>query len=143
MEYLKNKGVDNMAAVTYEDMISLIPNATMQKVYVYDNHTQYKIEAVDGYVLHDSRIDEEEFDHETMQPTGNIIPRFKLGSTTVPASYDFTATTNGTYTYTDENNMEVTIPVVKIGMYEFYTLPENIVPTNQTCGGGDNNHEVM
>jgi hypothetical protein len=115
-----------MVVITKEDVIpSLISNATMQLAYKDGTPYCYWIEAVDGYVLHDSRIDEEEFDYETMQPTGNIIPRFKLGSTTVPASYDFTATTNGTYTYTDENGMEATIPVVKIGMYEFYTLPEN------------------
>jgi hypothetical protein len=132
-----------MATITNGNYVnSPIPNATMLEKLRDGSLYAYSIEAVDGYVLHDSRVDEEEFDHELMQPTGNIIPRFKLGSTTVPASYDFTATTNGTYTYTDENNMEVTIPVVKIGMYEFYTLPENIVPTNQTCGGGDNDHEV-
>lgn len=130
-------------AITNGDYIqSSIPNASILEKLKDGSLYAYSIEAEDGYVLHDNRIDEEEFDLETTRPTGNLIPRFKTGSTTVSVSYDFKTTTNGTYTYTDENNMEATVPVVKIGVYEFYTLPEDIVPINQICGG-DIDYEII
>lgn len=128
---------------TYKEINpTLIPNTIMQKRLRDDVNYQFIIEAEKGYVLHDRRIDEEEYYPESTISTGNVIPRFKKGSTTVPASYDFTVTTNDTYTYTDENNIEITIPVVKIGAYEFYALPEDIVSISQ-ISGGNIDYEIM
>lgn len=114
----------------------LIENTVMHRGYDENGvQKRFKIQAVEGYVLHDNRIDRTD-DYD------NVIPRFKFGDTTVVASYDFDTVTNGTFAYTDENGMEVTIPVEMIGMYEFYTLSADIVPEDQTCGN-DNDHEVM
>lgn len=111
--------------VTYESLTeTLIPNTTIDKGFIDGVHKVYRIQAVVGYLLHDSRIDEEELDLVTLMPTGNTKPRFKSGSTTVSASYDFNTVVNGTYTYTDENGNEITLNVLKIGEYEFYTVPE-------------------
>lgn len=130
-----------MAVIDGDYVTCPIANATMQELLRDGEVYRYSIKAIDGYVLHDNRIDIEETDPNTLESTGNIIPWFKLDSTTVPKNYDFENVTAGTYTYTDENGMTVTIPVSMIGMYEFYTLPDDIVPTSQTCGD-NNEHEV-
>lgn len=123
--------------ITYEEVTpALIPNTTMQKMLTDGVHKTYRIQAVKGYVLHDNRIDD-------IAPEGNVVLNFKTGSTTVSASYDFTVVTNGTFTYTDENGVRQSIIVQKIGEYEFYTLPEDVVPSNQIFGGGNSDHEVM
>lgn len=130
-------------AWTYETVTpTLVPNTVTQKKLLDGVFKIYEIKPNEGYVLHDKRIDLDELDPNTGMPTGNIIPWFKISSTTVSKNYDFDNVTAGTYTYTDENGMPVTIPVSMIGEYEFYTLPERIVPTSQTCGG-DLDHEVM
>lgn len=130
-------------AYTYEEVIPTpIANAKVERMLKDGVQTTFRIQANSGYVLHDSRIDYPECDDLGM-PTGAIIPWFKLGSTTVNKNYDFTDITNGTYTYTDENGMTVTVPVEKIGEYEFYTLPVDIVPTSQTMGGTTTDPEVM
>lgn len=109
--------------IKYGDYItSLIPNATMQVVLRDGELFAYSIQAEEGYVLHDNRIDVPVLDEETLEETGEIIPWFKTGSTTVPANYDFDNVTSGTYTYSDENGMTVNVSVQKIGMYEFYTV---------------------
>ena len=115
-------------AYSYEDVVpSLIPNTTMQKrINSSGVHTTYVIQAVGGYVLHDNRID-------GLDEDDNVIPRFKLGATTVPATYDFDNVVPGTFAYTDENGMVVSVPVDMIGIYAFYTLPIDVVPENQTC----------
>ena len=107
-------------AITYEDVIpSLIENTTLQK-RLYDGvHRQYLIKAADGYLLHDNRLDWEDFDPETYEPV------FKLGYTrgekTCAATYDFEA-----------------------NPYEFYTAPDNgEIPDNQIFGGVNNDHEIM
>lgn len=104
---------------------SPIPNTTMLEKLRDGVLYKYAIQAANGYVLHDNRID-------WLDEEDNTIPRFKFGSTAVPVSYDFDNVTNGTFTYADENGMEVIIPVEMIGEYEFYTLPASVVPENQT-----------
>lgn len=131
-----------MALIPGEYVASPITNATMQEILRDGTLYRYSIEAADGYVLHDKRVDVPAFDPETLEPTGEVTPWFKTGATTVPASYDFANVTPGTYTYTDENGMAVTVPVSMIGMYEFYTVPADIVPTSQTCGD-TNDHETI
>lgn len=111
-------------ATVYEEIIpTLITNAKVEKIIFNDVHNGYRIQANDGYVLHDSRIDEYEYDMMG-NPVGNPILRFKLGSTTVNKNYDFTDVVNGTYTYTDENGMEITLNVEKIGEYDFYSITQ-------------------
>ena len=127
-------------AYTYEDVVpTLIENTTMKKRLLNGVHKTYVIKAVDGYALHDKRVDDVMVDQETGEET--IIPTFKTGETTVAASYDFSTVTQGTYTYVDENEVEVTIPVSMVGVNEFYTVPEEIVSENQLMGVTPN-HEV-
>lgn len=122
----------------YEDVRpTLIPNTIIQKRLRDGVDYQYWIEAVDGYVLHDKRIDEPVYD-DFGNETEEIMPWFKIGVTTVAANYDFDNITNGTYTYVDENNMTVTIDVLKVGMNEFYAIPNSIVPNCQIC-----NNEII
>lgn len=117
---------------TYETVTPpLIPNTVTQKMLWDGVQQYYKIQAADGYALHDSRVDTEGFDPDTLEPTGEIIPTFKFGSTTVPVSYDFNNVTRGTYTYTDENGMTADVPVEKVGMYALYTLPQKNVSLNK------------
>jgi hypothetical protein len=56
-----------MATITNGNYVnSPIPNATMLEKLRDGSLYAYSIEAVDGYVLHDSRIGEEEFDYEDL-----------------------------------------------------------------------------
>ena len=105
--------------IIYGDYVeSFIPNATMQEVLRDGVLYNYSIQAVEGYVLHDKRIDDVE--------TDKVLARFKEGSTTVRSDYNFADATNGVLAYTDKNGTDVTIPVETIGMYEFYTLPVGV-----------------
>ena len=115
-----------MAVITHEDVIpSFIENATMQKWLMDGVHKAYRITAIDGYVLHDNRSDGSEIGLD-LGESDNIIECFTTGMTSVSASYDFTTTTQGTYEGIDG----VTYNVTKIGEYEFYTIPESVVPTD-------------
>ena len=107
---------------------TLIPNTTMQKIFVDGVHVQYSIMPNKGYVLHDKRIDEEVTNPDTHEPTGEIIPRFSKGGCTMKHDYDFTAIKSGIYTYTDENGVKKSISVDMIGTNELYTIPENSAP---------------
>lgn len=120
-------------AYTYEDVVpTLIENTTMKKRLLNGVHKTYVIKAVDGYALHDKRVDDVFVDQET--GTETIVPTFKIGETTVAASYDFSVVTQGAYTYADENENDVTIPVSMIGANEFYTVPVDLVPESQLMG---------
>lgn len=106
-------------AIVREDLIpSLIENTVMQKVYIDGVHKQYTIEAIDGCVLHDKRLDWEDTDPDTLEDV------FKLGYTgatkSVAASYDFDA-----------------------NPYEFYAVPESDVPADQIFGSQNPDHEVI
>ena len=130
-----------MAIVAGNYIISPVPNTTLRE-YLRDGVLYtYVIAPTEGYLLHDKDLDVPEVDENYME-TGNIIPWFTGGTTNMRADYDFTTTTQGEYKYTDENGMEVTIPVTMIGAREFYTVPSNVVPSDQVLGG-DNDHEVM
>ena len=113
-------------AVTYEDVIPpLIENTIMRKALINGVHKQYTIEAIDGYVLHDARLDYQSSDPETGEPLfdedGNelITEGFATGMVSCRWDYDFTTNPWG-----------------------FYAVPEDSVPADQIFGGG-NNHEVM
>lgn len=129
-------------AITYETVTPTpVENAIVQKLLLDGVHKRYMVEAADGYVLHDSRGDRFAVD-ENGDYTDEVIPRFRVGSGSVNVDYDFNNIVAGTYTYTDENGMEVTIPVSMVGMYQFYALPESIVPMAQTWEH-EGDHEVM
>jgi hypothetical protein len=129
-------------AIGYGEYItSPVPNTTLREVLMNGNLYVYHIQAESGYLLHDKDLDMPEYDENLGMETGNIIPWFTGGTTSVRLDYDFTTTTQGTYTYTDDNGMEIIIPVTMIGEREFYIVPSNIVPYDQILGGGGNNHE--
>lgn len=129
-------------AYTYEEIIpSPIENTVVEKMLRDGEHTSFRITVNEGYVLHDNRNDEPIFD-DNGEETGEHISFYCSGSTTVWHNYDFADTENGTYTYIDENGMEVTIPVVMVGGFQLYTLPASVVPANQIYGSGGN-HETV
>lgn len=123
-----------MAIVNGNYVTSPVPNTTLRERLRDGELYCYRIEAVEGYQLHDKDLDMPELD-ETFNETGNIIPWFTGGTTTVLKNYDYSITAQGEYKYTDENGIEVTVPVTMIGAREFYTVPENIVPEEQKLGG--------
>jgi hypothetical protein len=120
---------------------SPVPNTTLQELFLNGVLKGYEIKAANGYLLHDKDLDMPELD-ENFNETGNIIPWFTGHGTSVRLDYDYTVTTQGEYKYTDENGMEITVPVTMIGAREFYTVPENIVPEDQKLGGGSINPPV-
>lgn len=106
-------------AIVREDLNpTLIENTVMQKVYYDGVHRQYTIEAIDGYVLHDKRLDWYDTDPDTYEDV------FKLGYTgatkSVAANYDFDA-----------------------NPYELYAVPVDSVPADQIFGTQKPDHEVM
>ena len=127
-------------AFTYENVNpTLIPNTDMQIRLRDGVPYQYLIKASDGYVLHDGRHDEEVYDMETGEPTGEVIYRYATGTKTVAYSYDFTVSVPDTITDLDGN----TIAVNKIGIYGFFAVPISAVPENNTYGGVNNEHETI
>lgn len=131
-----------MAITNGNYVTSPVPNTTLREKLRDGELYYYEIKAESGYLLHDKDLDVPEVDENYME-TGNIIPWFTGGGTSVRLDYDYTTTTQGEYKYTDENGNEITMPVTMIGAREFYTVPSNVVPSNQVLGGGDNDHEVM
>lgn len=114
---------------------SYVPNTTM-KIFVNSlgRQTQYCFYPDEGYVMHYKSVDTEIYD-----ATGeNVIAYTELfgrGMKSVPISYDFSVTKKDSYTYTDENQMTVNVPLEKIGVEELYTLPKEFVPQNQLYDG--------
>ena len=97
----------------YEPMETLIENTTMQKfINSLGNHTMYRVEPNEGYVLHDKRLDiHEEYDEETGLGIGEpITVRYYAGSRNLPASYDFAA-----------------------NPWEFYAVLRSSVPEDNIC----------
>lgn len=131
-----------MAIVNGNYVTSPVPNTTLRERLRDGELYCYRIEATEGYLLHDKDLDVPVPDENGM-PTEVMTPWFTGGTTTVLKDYDFTTTTQGEYKYTDENGNEITMPVTMIGAREFYTVPSNVVPSDQVLGGGDNDHEVM
>lgn len=73
----------------YEDISTLIPNTTMQRVLVDGVCKVYTIKANDGYVLHDNSGDWAEFDCEL----GEEVTKFAYYTAvcSCSAKYDFEA----------------------------------------------------
>lgn len=116
-----------MAVYTYEDVMPpIIANTIMQKRFIDGVFKQYTIKAIDGYVLHDKRLDYQAADPVTGDPMYDengieiMVEGFSAGTKTVAANYDFVVNPN-----------------------EFYAVPETDVPVDSIFGGGNNNHEVM
>ena len=106
-----------MAIVTREDMVSFIPNTTMQKGYINGVHTGYFITPVDGYALHDKASDYEDPD------TGIINDSFYAGVCSCGKEYDFSTVPAF---YTDAGGSVVN--VVAFGEERaFYAVPADRV----------------
>ena len=89
-------GVKNMVITREEVTPSFVANATTKKLLVDGIHKQYEIQALEGYELHDNRLDFTELDIDTMQETT------KLGYTKeyVSCRYDYDFTENSFEFYT-------------------------------------------
>lgn len=128
-----------MAVITYETVTPTpVANALVERGLMDGVHKIYRVSANNGYVLHDTRLDAEEYD-ENGDLTGEIIPGYAAGEKSVAASYDFTAITQATV----QGVSGISYVVNKVGANEFYTLPESEVPTAQIFGGVTNTPEVM
>ena len=114
---------------------SSVPNTTLQELLINGELKGYEIKAESGYLLHDKDLDIYDYDDEGNQ-TELIETWFTGGGTSARLDYDYSVTTQGTYTYTDENGNEITMPVTMIGAREFYTVPSNVVPKKQKLDGG-------
>lgn len=126
-----------MATWTYEDVHpTLIPNTTMQKVFMDGVHKAYYITPIAGYVLHGKNRDWEDTDEE-----GNVIAVHQGFSRTMAsclANYDFTPLT---VTYTDANGNLASVTAYG-AQREFYAVPEDSVPADHIFGVGSD-HEIM
>lgn len=123
-----------------------IENTTIETRYKNDGSVlAYQIRPNTGYVLHSKGYDTPVFDEETLEETGDVILGFTSAFVGVGYNYDFNNVVADTYTYTDQNNMEVTMPISKVGRFEIFAIPASIVPENQIFGGGatEPDHEVM
>lgn len=70
---------------TYEDLTTpLIDNTLMTLCYRDSVAKIYRITPIDGYVLHDSRLDYPSFEDETI-----ILKGYTTAQITIPATYDF------------------------------------------------------
>lgn len=100
---------------TYEPLTTpLVANTTMTLCKYNGVAKIYRIQPIDGYVLHDNRLD-----YPSMEDMTVIIEGYTTGEKTIPASYDFTA-----------------------NEYNLYTRLVSEVPSDQIFGGG-NNDEIM
>ena len=110
-------------AFVYDEMTqALIANTVMHEGRNDGTLEVYKIKAAEGYVLHDKRGDRAICDEDGNE-TGKTEPRFRLGTASVPASYDFDNVVADTY-----NGINGIIRVQKVGEFEFYAIPETEVP---------------
>ena len=124
--------------------LPVIENTTVEPRYNGSNELiAYRITPNEGYVIHTTNYDTPVYDEETMTETGEILLGFTSAFIQIGYTYNFDTVVPGTYTYTDENNMSVTIPVNKVGRFEIFAIPASIVPENQIFGGNNNDHEVM
>lgn len=121
-------------AVRNENIQTLIPNTTMQKMYVDDVFRSYKITPCDGYVLHDSGYDIPVFDEETGEPTGEVLLGYRPTMASCGYNYDFTPVEMKT----DDGQT-----VMAYGSRKFFAKLVNEVPKNQIFGVTEPEHEII
>jgi hypothetical protein len=127
-------------AWTYETVNpSPIANTIVEKGLSNGTHLIYRVRPIEGYVLHDNRVDETVMNPETLEPTGEIILRYATGLLTVRHDYDFDNIVPDTITDVNGN----VIAVNKVGAFELFAVLASAVPENNIYGGGNNEHEVM
>ena len=108
-----------MAVYEYEEMIPTpVTDAEVLKVYREGVHRHYWITPLSGYVLHDKNNDWMHTNPDTLEETYTL--GYARGTCTCHANYDF-----------EENPRE------------FYTVPEDSVPSDQIFGVYDPEHEIM
>ena len=107
----------------YEDITTLIPNTTMQKMYIDGVHKCYRIKPISNYVLHDNTLNTELYDESFV-----IIIGSKFGYSpsnayiTCSDNYDFSP-----HIVTDENENTYTA----YGNRDFFTVPKSEVSEYQ------------
>ena len=107
-----------------------IPNTIIEPRYLKDKLLGYNITTDEGYCLHTTGHDIPIRD-EKNKPTGEVKLGFTTGTISLGRTYDFDTVVEDTYTYTDENENLVSIPIKKIGKFELFTLPVNIIPKKE------------
>ena len=123
----------------YEPIETLIPNTIMKKVINSSGrHTQYSVEPIENYILHDNRLDTVIFDDETGDES--IQLGYAEGDVSVRYDYDFNTVVQDTIT--DSNGNAITVN--KIGAFELYAIPRDSRPPDSYISGNDEpEHEVM
>jgi hypothetical protein len=118
---------------TYEDIEPIIPNTIMQKAYMNGVHRVFRIQAAEGYVLHDKNYDLPVYD-ENWNETGEITLGYHTGVVSCAAAYDFAPA---------EMQDEAGNVVTAYGNRQFYTKLASDVPTDQIFGNDEPKPEVM
>ena len=127
-------------AITYEELSPVIPNTAMRKMLLNGNPRTIQIQALDGYVLHDTNYDthrdEVTIDHDTGFETVVQIPMigYHTGVVSCAASYDFAPAE-----MLDEEGDKVTA----YGSRQFFTKLATDVPADQIFGVVEPPHEAM
>lgn len=112
-------------AYTYETITPIIPNTVMQKAYLNGTFRSYRIQAEEGYVLHDTNYDSPVYDEELGDFTGEIILGYHPNVVSCAASYDFTPA---------EMLDEAGNTVTAYGTRQFFTKLASDVPPDQIFG---------
>lgn len=111
-----------------------IENATILPYYNDDNVLRsYRITPNERYLIH--VLDPESGAED------RTIPTFTSGTVSVGYNYDFDNVVADTFTYNDENNIVVNLPISKVGNLGLYAIPADLVPTNEIYGGKDSDVE--
>ncbi len=122
-------------AITYEDITTLIPNTTMQKMYINEVHKGYRIKPMTNYVLHDNTLDYDVLDETHLTVIGrNFGYSPDSVYVTCGANYDFTP-----HIVTDENGNTYTA----YGTRDFFAVPQSDVPADQIFGVDEPEHETI
>lgn len=116
--------------------INPVPNTTMTVRSTDGGQSlrTVRIQAVDGYTLHDTNYDTTVYDDETGEPTGEVRLGYHGGVVSCAASYQFTPTE-----MQDENGNTVTA----YGTRQFFTKLESDVGEGADIFGTTDQPEVM
>lgn len=125
-------------AWTYENMETIVPNATMRKGYMDGVHKTYRIKPNEGYVMHDSAYDTFAYT-PVLDEFGNpVYDEFGMPVTTETPVLGYRpteASVGYNYDWTPVEMLdEAGNTVTAYGRYQFFCKPIDEVPADQIFG---------
>lgn len=102
----------------------MIENAIIEEIYSDGKLLGYKVYPESGYVVHTIHLDDTD-------EYAKVLPGFTPSVIIVNANYNFDKKSNGVYTYTNDEGQDTSISVTKIGDFDLYALPKDIVSEQQ------------